>query len=130
MKVPAVANVRLNVPPDAIVPEFHVPLSDVDVCGIASLLIHVTVPFTPTVTGFGLYAVEVSVDAPITIDTLVPPGVVVVVLGDVGDDDELPQPDDRPMSRAMNASENRIPRAFTKVGPVRDRGWRRDGALR
>jgi hypothetical protein len=121
VKVPAVANVRLNVPPDAIVPEFHVPPSAVDVCGIESLLIHVTVPFTPMTTGFGLYAVAVSVDAPITIDTLVPPGVVVVVLGDVGDDDELPQPDDKPMSRAMNASENRIPTAFTKVGPVR--GW-------
>ena len=77
-----------------------------------------TVPFTPMTTGLGLYAVALNVDAPITIDTLVPPGVVVVVLGDVGDD-ELPQPDDTPMSSAMNACENRIPNAFTKVGPVR-----------
>ena len=50
---PAVGNVRLNVAPGAIVPEFHVPSAAVAVCDVASLFVHVTVPPTAIVTGFG-----------------------------------------------------------------------------
>jgi hypothetical protein len=50
------------------------------------LLVHVTVPPTATVTGFGAYAVVVSVDDPETIDT----GVPVVVGAVVDGEDEEP----------------------------------------
>jgi hypothetical protein len=57
--------VKPNVPPGAILPEFHVPLlSDVDVCVIESLFIHVTVVPVEIVSGFGLNAVVVSAAAP------------------------------------------------------------------
>ena len=76
----------LNDPPGAIVPEFHAPLLATDVCVTESLLVHVTVPPTATVTGFGAYAVVVSVDDPETIDT----GVPVVVGAVVDGEDEEP----------------------------------------
>ena len=76
----------LNVAPGAIVPEFHALLFATELCATESLLVHVTVPPTATVTGFGEYAVVVSVDDPDTIDTGVP-----VVAGAVGDgEDEEP----------------------------------------
>ena len=37
MNEPAVGNVAVNEAPDAIVPEFQTPVSDVDVCAIASM---------------------------------------------------------------------------------------------
>jgi hypothetical protein len=73
----------LNVPPGAIAPEFHAPLLETDVCVTESLFVHVTVPPTLTVTGFGAYAVVVNVDDPDTIDTGVP-----VVVGAVVDDED------------------------------------------
>ena len=77
----------LNDPPGWIVPEFHAPLVATELCATESLLVHVTVPPTATVTGFGAYAVVVIVDDPDTIDT----GVPVVVVGAVGDgEDEEP----------------------------------------
>jgi hypothetical protein len=78
----------LNVPPGAIVPEFHAPLLATELCATESLFVHVTVPPTPTVTGFGAYAVVVSVDDPDTIDTGVPVTVGAVVDGE----DEEPHP--------------------------------------
>jgi hypothetical protein len=95
VNVPAVENVRVNVPPGTIDPEFHAPLSDVDVCVVLSLLAHVTVPPTATLTGFGANAVDVIVDAPDTIETGVPgPDVVGVGEGEVNGAEllELPQP--------------------------------------
>ena len=83
MNVPAVENVRLNVPPGTIDPEFHAPLSDVDVCVVLSLFVHVTVPPTATLTGFGAKAVDVIVDAPNTIETGVPGPEGVVGEGEV-----------------------------------------------
>jgi len=76
----------LNDPPGAIVPEFHAPLLATELCATESLFVQVTVPPTATVTGFGAYAVVVSVDDPDTIDT----GVQVVVVGAVveGEDEE------------------------------------------
>lgn len=85
----------MNVPPGTIDPEFHAPLSDVDVCVVLSLLAHVTVPPTATLTGFGANAVDVIVDAPDTIETGVPgPDVVGVGEGEVNGAEllELPQP--------------------------------------
>src|ERR1700686_2809935 len=58
----------LNVPPGAIGGEFQAPPFAVDVCVVASLLVHVTVPPAETVIGLGLKAVVVIVDAPVTID--------------------------------------------------------------
>ena len=72
----------LNVPPGAIVPELNAPLFATDVCATESLFVHVTVPPTATVTGFGEYAVVVSVDDPDTIDTGVPVVVGAVVNGE------------------------------------------------
>ena len=76
----------LNDPPGAIVPEVHAPLLATELCATESLFVHVTAPPTATVTGFGEYAVVVSVDDPDTIDT----GVPVVVVGAVveGEDEE------------------------------------------
>jgi hypothetical protein len=85
-KLPADGNVMLNDPPGAMLPEFQAPLLATELCVTESLLVHVTVPPTATVTGFGEYAVVVSVDDPDTIDT----GVPVVVVGAVvdGEDEE------------------------------------------
>jgi len=76
----------LNDPPGAILPELHAPLFETEVWVVESLFVHVTVPPTATVTGFGEYAVVVSVDDPDTIET----GVPVVVVGAVvdGEDEE------------------------------------------
>ena len=75
----------LKVPPGAIVLEVQAPLLATDVCATESLLVHVTVPPVATVTGFGEYAVVVSVVDPETIETGVPDVGVVV------DDDDEPQ---------------------------------------
>jgi hypothetical protein len=81
-KLPTDGNVMLNVPPGAIPPEFQAPPFATEVCVIESLLVHVTVAPTDTVTGFGEYAVVVSVDDPVTIDTGVPDVGDVVVDGE------------------------------------------------
>jgi hypothetical protein len=83
-KLPAEGKVILNVPPGAIVPDVHAPVFEMEVCAVESLFVHVTVPPTLTVTGFGEYAVVVNVDDPDTIDTDVPDGVA----GDVDGDEE------------------------------------------
>jgi hypothetical protein len=62
----------LNCPPGPIDGELHAPLLAVEVCAVLSLLIHVTVVPTVTLSGFGEYAVVVIVDAPLTIETEVP----------------------------------------------------------
>jgi hypothetical protein len=59
----------LKFAPGAMEPELHTFASDVDVCAMLSLLTHVTVPPRGTVTGFGLYALVVSVRDPDTIET-------------------------------------------------------------
>jgi hypothetical protein len=76
----------LNDPPGAIVLDVHAPLLATELCATESLFVHVTVPPTATVTGFGAYAVVVSVEDPDTIDT----GVPVLVVGAVvdGEDEE------------------------------------------
>ena len=79
----------LKLAPGASKPEFHAPLFAVDVCATESLLVHVTVPPTLTLIGFGEYAVVVSVVDPDTIDT----GVPVVVGAVVDGDDDDPQPE-------------------------------------
>jgi hypothetical protein len=53
VKDPAVENVCVNDWPGAIVPELHTAVSDVDVCAIVSLLVHVTLPPALNVIGFG-----------------------------------------------------------------------------
>jgi hypothetical protein len=62
----------LNLPPGAIDPESQPPPVADAVCAVLSLLVHVTVPPTEMLTGFGEYAFVVSVDDPLTIDTGVP----------------------------------------------------------
>lgn len=57
-------------------------------CVIVSLFIHVTVPPTATLTGFGAYAVVVNLDDPLTIDTFVPGvGIGEGAAGGIDDDD-------------------------------------------
>jgi hypothetical protein len=51
----------------------NAPVLEVEVCAVLSLLTHVTVVPTETVSGFGAYAVVVSVRAPLTIVTVEPP---------------------------------------------------------
>jgi hypothetical protein len=96
VKLPADWNVLLNPWPGLMMPEFHSPLSEVDVCAMVSLLVHVTVVPTLTVIGLGLYAVVVIDCAPATIDTPDPEGDgegegVGVGVGDDGDDEPLLQ---------------------------------------
>jgi len=94
----------VNVPPGLIVPEFHV--LPVEVCAVLSLLVQVTLPPTPTVTGLGANAVVVITDAPPTIETGVPlPPVdgVVGVVGVVGVEYEDPQPEQMTKSAAASA---------------------------
>jgi hypothetical protein len=84
--VPAVGKVWLNTAPGAIAPEFQTAPSDVDVCVIESLFVHVTVPPFAIVTGFGWYAVVSKVRAPATIEIEAFEVVlVVVVTGIIGD---------------------------------------------
>jgi hypothetical protein len=52
--VPVVANFTENCPPGATIPEFHPLASDVDVCGIESVFIQVTVSPADTVRASGL----------------------------------------------------------------------------
>jgi hypothetical protein len=56
---PADAKVMLYLPPAAMTPEFQAPLFAVDVWDVLSLFVHVTLPPTATVMGFGAYAVVV-----------------------------------------------------------------------
>lgn len=99
-------NVMLKLPPGAMFPEFHAPLSLVDVWAVLSLFVHVTVPPTAMATGFGEYAVVVSVDEPLTIDTGVP-----VTIGEVGD--EL-----QPIARIRKAAAEAI-RRLMQYSPSR-----------
>jgi len=102
VNVPAVENVWLNFPPGAMFPELNDPLSAVAVCAVESLFFQVTVPPTEIETGFGAYAVVVSVDELATIET----GVPVVVVFD-GDDGELePQPIVKPINPASTLNRN------------------------
>jgi hypothetical protein len=71
-KVPADENIVLKLPPGGMEPEFHAPPLAEDVCVVESLLVHVTVPPTATTIGFGAKAVVVIVDAPATIDAMLP----------------------------------------------------------
>ncbi|HKB10756.1 MAG TPA: hypothetical protein VKD69_08875 [Vicinamibacterales bacterium] len=91
----------LNFPPGAIVPEVHTEVFETELCATESLLVHVTVPPTATVTGLGEYAVVVKFDDPDTIETWVPDG-----LGEVGDGES-----DEPQAAAdvsrIKASERR-----------------------
>jgi hypothetical protein len=64
--------------------EVHAPLFAADVCAVLSLLSQLTIVPTETLIGLGEYAVLDSVDAPLTIITVVlPAGAGVVVEGDV-----------------------------------------------
>jgi hypothetical protein len=91
----------LNVPPGAIGGEFQVPPFAVDVCDVESLLVHVTVPPAETVTGLGLKAVVVIVDAPMTIDAATLAPEVDIVVEGVDGEDEL-QATEKP-NRATSA---------------------------
>jgi hypothetical protein len=71
--VPADENVLEKVAPGAIEPEFQAPPSAVDVCATVSLFVHVTVPPTETLIGFGAKALVVRVLAPLGIETAAPP---------------------------------------------------------
>jgi hypothetical protein len=93
VNVPAVENVWLNLPPGAMFPEMNDPLSAVAVCAVESLFVQVTVPPTEIETGFGEYAVVVSVDELATIETGVP------VSPFDGEDGEL---DPQPIVNAIN----------------------------
>ena len=102
VNVPAVENVLLNVAPGAIDPELNDPSSAVAVWAVESLFVQVTVPPTEIETGFGEYAVVVSVDELATIET----GVPFVVLFD-GEDGELePQPIAKPINPASILNRN------------------------
>jgi len=95
---PAVENVLLKVRPGAIEPESNDASLAVAVWVVESLFVHVIVPPTEIVTGFGEYAVVVNVDELATIDTGVP------VLFPEGVDGELdPQPMARPIHPATIA---------------------------
>jgi hypothetical protein len=67
--VPADENVLEKVAPGAIVAEFQAPPFAVDVCATVSLFVHVTVPPTETLIGFGANAVVVKLLAPLGIET-------------------------------------------------------------
>jgi hypothetical protein len=54
------------------VAEFQAPPSAVDVCATVSLFVHVTVPPTETLIGFGANAVVVKLLAPLGIETAAP----------------------------------------------------------
>jgi hypothetical protein len=113
VNVPAVENVWLNLPPGAMFPELNDPLSPVAVCVVESLFVQVTVPPTEIETGFGEYAVVVSVDELATIEAGVP------VFPFDGEDGELdPQPTANPINPASTLNRNfmyfSIPRAHRK----------------
>ena len=99
-------NVRLKVAPGAIVAESNAPPFAVDVCAVLSLFIHVTVPPTDTVTGFGEYAVVVRLDEPLTIETRVPVGVGVGV-GVDGEFEEPPHAQQASATAGVNIHRNK-----------------------
>ena len=72
--VPAVWSVTLAEPPGEIKGVRKLPLLAAASCVVESLFTHVTVAPTDTVSGFGENAVVVRVEAPATIDTVVPDG--------------------------------------------------------
>jgi hypothetical protein len=96
-KLPAAKNVRLNWPPGAIGPDCHDPSVAVESCVLVSLFIHVIVVPAATSIGFGAYAVVVSDEAPLTIETAIGADGDGGFDGDEGEYDEDPQP-------AVNAS--------------------------
>ena len=103
MNVPALVNVRLNVAPGAIVPEFQDPSSPAEVCASVSLLIQLTVSPAEMVIGFGAYAVFVKLAARLTMDT----GVPVTLVPPDGEEGEYElQPMVRPITpaRMLNRS--------------------------
>ena len=103
MNVPALGNVRLNVAPGAIVPEFQDPSSPTEVCASVSLLVQLTVSPAEIVMGFGAYAVFVKLAARLTMDT----GVPLTLVPPDGDDGEYElQPIVRPITpaRMLNRS--------------------------
>lgn len=88
-------NVNEKRPPGATEPEFHAVSLDVDVCGIESVWVQVTVVPIATSATPGLKALVVNAAAPTGIDTDAdgPDGVGVgegVGVGAVGDEDPLP----------------------------------------
>jgi hypothetical protein len=95
----------VNLPPGAIEPESHE--GPVEVCVLLSLFVHVTLPPTATITGFGEYAVVVRVDAPLTIPTGVPFPLGVGV-GDGVDGVEYEDPQPKHMIRSAAASALRM----------------------
>jgi hypothetical protein len=121
-----VGKVIVNLPPGAMVPESHEPVFDVEVCVTVSLLVHVTLLPTETLIGFGAYAVVVSVDEPLTIETELPDG---AGEGPAGEDD--PHPNDIPSTSAANMIRifNSVPPAprSANVLPVRGDGLTRTG---
>jgi hypothetical protein len=92
-------------------PEFQV--LPVEVCAVLSLLVQVTLPPTPTVTGLGANAVVVCSDAPLTIDTGAPFPPVDGVVGVVGVEYVDPQPEQ--ISRSAAASAKRIDDMFKSL---------------
>ena len=67
--VPGVCNETENCWPGPTMPESQPFASDVDVCAIESVLVHVTVVPTGTVSASGMKADGPNVDAPVGIDT-------------------------------------------------------------
>jgi hypothetical protein len=103
VNVPAFGNIRLNVAPGAIVPEFQDPSSPAEVCASVSLLIQLTVSPAEIVIGFGAYAVFVNVAAWLTMDT----GVPVTLVPPDGEDGEYElHPMVRPITPATMLNRN------------------------
>jgi hypothetical protein len=101
----------LKLPPGGMEPEFQ--LAPVDVWSVVSPFVHVTLPPTATVMGFGANAVAVSVDAPLTIDTGVPfgfPDGVGDGDGAAGDEYDDPHPNEAAKSVAAKTIRNFIMR--------------------
>jgi len=115
------------------VPEFHVPLSAVDVWAVTSLLTQTTVPPTATLSGLGAYAVVVNADAPATIETVAPCGVGPGAggvgkdangdgVGETGTDVEPPHPDDATSSAAPASRQRTIGGCRSRMTPPADPG--------
>jgi hypothetical protein len=67
--VPVVGSITENCPPGATIPEFHPLPSDVEVCAIESVFIHVTVSPAETVSSSGVKALLPRTSAPAGITT-------------------------------------------------------------
>ena len=82
-------------------------------------MVHVTVPPTAIARGFGLYAVDCRIEAPMTIEAGVPgdvgAGVGVGLVG-VGVNED-PQLSDKPISSVTRANEQRWVLVLTNAGP-------------